>query len=109
MKKEISRKDFLKKLPLLGIAVFSGGILLQKCSNSKTDEDLCSDVSKLTQDEIQTRQEFGYVAKSPYPEKLCDNCELWIKPEEGKFCGGCEIMEGPIHPKGYCTAWAAMT
>lgn len=106
MKNNITRKDFLKKLPLVGVAIFSGGALLQSCSKSK-EEDPCADLSKLTEEEKQTRKEFEYVAKSPYPEKLCDNCEFWLNPAEGEFCGGCEIMEGPINPKGYCTAWVA--
>ena len=109
MKNKINRKEFLKQLPILGIALFGSGLFLQSCSKSKTEEDPCSDLSKLTEDEKETRKDFEYVSKSPYPEKLCDNCELWLAPEEGNFCGGCEIMEGPIHPKGYCNAWVEIT
>ncbi len=106
MNDKMNRKDFLKKLPLLGIAFVGGGLFLQSCGQSKTDEDPCSDLSKLTEEEKQTRKDFEYVAKSPFPDKLCSNCELWIAPGEGKTCGGCEIMQGPINPNGYCTAWA---
>jgi hypothetical protein len=109
MKNEISRKEFLEKLPLLGIAFAGGWLLLHSCSKSETDEDPCADLSKLTAEEKQTREDFEYVSKSPFPDKLCDNCELWLNPEEGKFCGGCEIMEGPIHPKGYCNAWVEVS
>jgi hypothetical protein len=106
MKNKISRKDFLKRLPYIGIALFSGGLVIQSCSKSETDEDPCSDLSKLTEDEKQTRKDFEYLAKSPFPDKLCSNCELWVAPEAGKTCGGCEIMEGPINPNGHCTGWA---
>jgi len=106
MSEKMNRKEFLKKLPLIGIAFVGGGLLLQSCGQSKTDEDPCSDLSKLTEEEKQTRKDFEYVAKSPFPDKLCSNCELWIAPGEGKVCGGCEIMQGPINPNGYCTAWA---
>ncbi len=106
MEKEITRKEFLKKLPLLGMTIVGVGLFLQSCAKSKTDEDPCGDLSKLTEGEKETRNGFEYVSKSPFPDKVCDNCELWLKPEEGKICGGCEIMEGPIHPKGYCNAWA---
>jgi hypothetical protein len=64
-----------------------------------------SDLSGLTPEEKSVRDKFEYVAKSSYPEKLCNNCALWIKLEGDARCGGCNIMKGPIHPKGYCTAW----
>lgn len=106
MKNKINRKEFLKKLPLLGLTIVGGGFILQNCAKSKTDEDPCADLSKLSEEEKQTRKDFEYVSKSQFPDKLCDNCELWVAPEEGTICGGCEIMEGPIHPKGYCNVWA---
>ena len=62
-------------------------------------------ISKLTADEKETRNDFEYVPKSPFPEKLCNNCDLWLEPQEETLCGGCEIMEGPIHPEGYCNVW----
>jgi len=106
MKNKITRKEFLKQLPLLGVAFVGGGLILQSCSKSKTDEDPCADLSKLTASEKATRNAFQYVSKSLYPDKLCDNCELWVAPEKGMICGGCNIMKGPIHPKGYCSGWA---
>jgi len=105
MDNKMNRKEFLKQLPILGIALCSGGLLLQGCSKSQTEEDPCADVSTLTAEEKQTRKDFEYVSKSPFPDKLCENCELWVAPKEGNFCGACEIMEGPIHPKGYCNSW----
>jgi hypothetical protein len=108
MKDDITRKEFLKKLPVIGLAFLGGGLALQSCSKSKTDEDPCADLSKLTEDEKQTRKDFQYIAKSQFPDKLCSNCELWLAPETCKTCGGCEIMEGPINPNGYCTAWVKM-
>ena len=105
MKNNINRKEFLKKLPLLGIVLFGSGLFFHSCKKSETKEDPCADLSKLTPEEKQTRKDFQYAAKSKFPDKLCTNCELWLAPEQGQTCGGCEIMEGPIHPNGYCTAW----
>jgi hypothetical protein len=105
MKNEITRKEFLKKLPLLGVAFTGGGLILHSCSKSKTDEDPCSDLSKLTEEEKQIRKGYEYVAKSPFPNKLCSNCALWLAPETGKTCGGCDVMEGPINPNGHCNVW----
>jgi hypothetical protein len=52
------------------------------------------------------RQTLQYVEESPDPEKLCSNCQLYVAPEEGAACGGCQIIKGPIAPGGYCTSWA---
>ena len=109
MKNIITRKAFLKQLPALGTAIIGGGLFLQSCSKSKTDEDPCADLSKLTAEEKQTRTDFQYIAKTKFPDKLCSNCELWLAPGEGKTCGGCDIMQGPINPNGYCTAWVKIS
>ena len=112
--KDLNRRDFLFKscVPMIGIAVLGG--LFSGCKKSaedktadtpKADKDPCNDLSQLTEEEKAIRKELEYVAESPYPEKVCDNCAVWIKPEEGKVCGGCEIMAGPVHPKGYCASW----
>ena len=53
------------------------------------------------------RNSLQYVDNSPYPEKLCKNCEFW-QPEGAAECGGCQLIKGPIHPMGYCTSWVAM-
>jgi hypothetical protein len=110
--KTLSRRDFiLKKLvPIAGIAVFGG--YTTGCKRSDQQEaakkDPCNDLSGLTEEEKAIRNELEYVAQTPYPEKVCDNCAVWIKPEAGKECGGCEIMAGPVHPKGYCASWIEM-
>ena len=70
----------------------------------------CSDLSGLTSKEIQKRKALGYVSDSPRPSQVCANCQLWIAPEqEGQPCGGCILIQGPIHPKGYCNSWAPQT
>ena len=109
--KDLNRREFILKnlAPMAGIAILGG--LVSGCKKSDTkvaEKDPCSDLSQLTEEEKLIRKELEYVAKSPYPEKVCDNCAVWIKPEEGKVCGGCEIMAGPVHPKGYCASWVEM-
>ena len=118
MKNEITRKEFLKQISLMGTTALAAGLILSACGSSekkaegeaetKAPEDPCSDLSGLTEDEKAVRDEFEYVAETPIPEERCDNCALWIEPEPGSECGGCQIMAGPIHPGGYCTAWVAM-
>jgi len=106
MSNKITRKDFLKQFALLGTSLIGTGSIFIHCKKSETEvKDPCADLTGLTEDDISSRKEFGYVAQSPDPEKLCNNCGLWIESEEGSKCGGCEIMAGPFHPQGYCTAW----
>jgi hypothetical protein len=113
----MTRKEFMRKLSMLGAGFVGAFSFLSSCKKSDKGEqeakkeitdDPCGDLSALTEDEKATRDVFEYVAQSPYPEKLCDNCALWVEPEGENFCGGCEIMAGPIHPKGYCNAWIAV-
>jgi hypothetical protein len=109
MKTGITRKEFLRQFSVIGASLIGSGSILTYCKKSEQKaEDPCADLSGLTEDEISLRKEFEYVAESPYPEKLCSNCGLWIEPIEGEPCGGCEIIAGPFHPNGYCTAWIEM-
>ena len=67
----------------------------------------CTDVSKLTKEQIQTRKALQYVDASPHADKRCSNCRLFKPPAAGEQCGTCQVVPGPIHPKGHCTAWVA--
>lgn len=119
MKDKMNRREFLEKVSLLGIGAIGAGALLNACGGKKEEAapqssgqaakaDPCADLTGLTADEKQLRVTFQYVAESPYPDKLCDNCGFWVAPEGGAACGGCKVIKGPIHPKGHCTSWVAM-
>ena len=128
MNEKMTRGEFLRSLTLMGIGAASFSALISSCSGggdesssqtasrpkqsrpkpstSTATNDPCADVSGLTDTELKMRNEtLSYVAESPDPAKLCDNCKFWIVPEGGSPCGGCELIKGPIHPKGYCTSW----
>ena len=66
----------------------------------------CSDLTGLTEMDLQVRKSLSYTDESPYEDQLCDNCQFWIAGKEGASCGGCVSIRGPIYPKGYCTYWA---
>ncbi len=116
--KKFSRREFLfnSLAPLAGFVVMGSFLSSYKSSDQSAKEqgglkkkaDPCNDLSGLTEEEKRIRTELEYVAISPFPDKVCDNCAVWIKPEEGQECGGCEIMAGPVHPKGYCVSWLAI-
>ena len=124
--RNITRKDFLKRISAAGAMTVGAGALLQACGGGDTQKDSgsgngsgsaskskandpCSDTSGLTEQELKTREQFKYVAETPNPEKRCDNCALYTQPEGDSPCGGCTLVKGPIHPAGYCTAWAPMS
>lgn len=120
MKREMSRRGFLRSIPLYGFGAYSILGSLSCGSNEsnqadtasqpkmeKPESDPCSDLTGLAEADLNIRKTFEYAAKSPVPEKVCDNCQFWVVPEAGAQCGGCQIIKGPINPKGYCKQWVA--
>ena len=112
MKDKISRKDFFKRVVGISFLGFSSAALIQACGGEEKKQVLdqtgpCSDISKLSDSEKQTRVEFEYTIKSPHKDKFCNNCNLFTPPKNGKQCGTCEIVKGPINANGYCTQWIA--
>lgn len=68
--------------------------------------DPCSDLSEVSEAEIQKRESFGYVEQSPIPDKQCHNCNLWLPPGGDHQCGACTLFKGPVKDEAYCTYWA---
>ena len=108
----LSRRLFLQRL---GVAA-GAGVFLSACTPESGEADpemaeegfSCLDTTGLTDMEIQMRQTLAYVDESPYPEKLCNNCQFWQPAATENECGGCQLLKGPIHPQGYCNSWAPM-
>ena len=61
----------------------------------------CNDSSTLSPVETKARNDALYVEPSSSPSTACDICQYWIKGSSGG-CGGCQLLRGPIHPKGTC-------
>ena len=120
----MTRKEFLQSLLVLGFATAGAGTVLSSCGGG-TEETAqtsggsgtksatkpvaaapCTDVSGLTEAELTMRNTtLKYVTQSTDPNKRCDNCKFWTPPEAGQTCGGCQLIKGPIHPKGNCSSW----
>lgn len=64
----------------------------------------CPEQNGLSVQEQAIRTSLKYEDGSQMPGRTCDNCKLYTLPEISS-CGGCKVVPGPIHPKGYCTAW----
>lgn len=65
----------------------------------------CSDQDRLTEQDRGIRASLKYEDGSPIRHRTCDNCKLYTQALPKASCGGCRVVPGPIHPKGYCTAW----
>ncbi len=113
MENMITRKEFLKKLGLIGVAAFGGSTLLTACSKGGEQSgggaaaDPCADISGLSDADKQTRTQFQYATTSADPNKTCDKCALWQGVTGSGPCGACQVVKGPIAVLGTCTAFAA--
>ncbi|SHK95940.1 high-potential iron-sulfur protein [Rhodothermus profundi] len=123
--KRVTRRDFLLRVGALGLAGLGASSLLSACGGGQQQQQTapqpeaasvdtaaaasadfsCTDVSGLTAEEIQMRESLQYTDHSPYPDKTCSNCQLFIPAESPNQCGACQLIKGPIHPDGYCTSW----
>jgi hypothetical protein len=112
MSESITRKNFLKKISFIGVSTFAGGFVLSSCGDPEREtpagfKDECTDLSGLSEADKETREMYEYVGYSPYEDKSCSNCNLYIPPEKGNECGGCQVVKGPINPLGHSSQWIA--
>lgn len=124
--KDVSRRDFLIKASLIGgvvplvLTACGGGtetppaetetpaeMPAETPAETATDTFACTDTSGLTDIEKTQREGTGYVDISTMPDRNCLNCNFWQSGEVADSCGVCQVVKGPIHPKGYCNLWAA--
>lgn len=109
----ITRRDMMKRSLLVLGAAAGAGAVLSGCGDDDGggggDGLTCTDTSGLTEQEIQLRQQQEYTDSSPFEDKVCDNCRFWQAPSQPDSCGTCQVVKGPIHPKGHCKLWAAAT
>jgi rubrerythrin len=104
MRNTLNRRETIRLLvvtPLMAAGLAACG--------KKTEPDSCSDVSALNEGEKTARAALQYTDKSPQPDKRCDLCNYYTAGADPATCGSCQLVKGPIHPKGYCTAFAAKT
>jgi hypothetical protein len=113
--KEYPRRQFINRCFASATMFLGGSLIFARCgSNNPVKEEKtqaksgqpCDDLSDVSAQELEKRQKFGYVNKSPDPDHFCDNCGLHIPPSD-KGCGGCMLFKGPVHPDGYCIQYVA--
>lgn len=131
---DVSRRDFLQRLSIVGAAGIGGSALLSACGGGSEEQaggaggegqtsaqggaataDLqCDDLSALSDAEKQQRaqmvESLSYVDQTENPEQNCANCALYEQPDAepttDNACGGCQLFPGPVHPNGWCSSWA---
>ena len=114
MKESLDRRAFLQRLSFVGLgmaAVVSGcgssdePAAKPQAAKPQAAPDPCGDTSGLTEQDLNIRKSFQYVAQTPEPAKLCTNCQFWVAAPAGQTCGGCQIIKGSINPNGWCSQW----
>lgn len=114
---DYSRRTFIRDFFKFGSACLGFAVITEGCqpedagqkekegSGNSSGSDNCSDLSGVSQEEIQKRDVYGYVEESSYPDMSCSNCSLYLEPDPGSKCGGCVLFEGPVFAEGYCDYW----
>lgn len=114
MELTISRRTLLKSgAGILSLSVLAP-VLLSSCkkpaqaSGDEKNVEPCPSDVVLSTEQIAIRNNLRYVDATPISTRTCDNCRLYTEAMRGTSClGGCKIVPGPIHPKGYCISWLA--
>lgn len=115
MKRVCSRRKFIFATLSASSVLLGAGLLMGSCDSKKAVQeeeestasvDSCSDLSGVSEAEIEKREKLGYVNESPIPDNRCDNCKLYLPSGADKACGGCMLFKGPVYASGYCTYWA---
>jgi len=99
----LSRRSLLQH-GVYVVAIGAAPILLNACTKPEFH---CDDVSGLSEADAALRSALEYRDVSPHGEKKsCSSCAFFKAGKEHQ-CGRCTLVQGPIHPLGYCNSWAA--
>jgi len=70
--------------------------------------DSCVDPDYLSTSDVRLRASLDFTERSPHgSEKECAGCEFFravVGDADG--CGTCQIVQGPVNPRGYCDSWS---
>jgi hypothetical protein len=102
MRDKLTRRSTLK----LMVAVPLCAAVVSACGK-KTEPDSCKDTAGLNDADKATRTTLQYTDRSPEKDRRCAACTYWQPNQDVAQCGGCQLVKGPIHPHGFCTAFAA--
>jgi hypothetical protein len=115
MSDEVTRREFLGRMAVLGAAV-GAAPLLAACAKEEGAETTgdgapvamdCSDLTALTDAEVKTRTDLQYVEASVQADQNCLNCQQYTAGADAATCGTCTLVPGPINAAGWCLSWVA--
>ena len=117
---DYSRRKFIHKSLGMAGALLVATLFLDGCGSNKSGKkiknkkqsdsvDPCSDLSGVSDQELDKRRRFGYTTKSPVPGSFCGNCALYIPAAAENDCGGCLLFKGPVYAEGHCAQYAVKT
>ena len=66
----------------------------------------CTDTTGLAPAAVATRESQAYTDTSAHADRKCNNCRFFTAGA-ANACGTCQVVQGPIHPDGFCNLWAA--
>ena len=100
----LSRRDFIERAAVLGIASAGLGAFVGACTSGGgtltcTDTTGLADAGPAGPSGASVRRRLARGG-----EEL-PQLPAYTPAAEGE-CGGCTVVKGPIHPQGYCTSWA---
>ena len=99
----LSRRQLLAGTMHLAV-ISAAPLVLHACTK---EEFSCSDISGISRKDLELRTSLNYVDRSPHEDtKTCSNCAFFVEGPKN-HCGNCTLVQGPIHPLGYCSSWAA--
>jgi len=100
----LTRRAFLGQFRH-SLYVLGGGLATVALACSKADQS-CVDPDLLSTPERGLRKSQGYVDRSPHGDaKSCRGCQFFTA-ETLADCGSCQILGGPVHASGHCSAWS---
>ena len=109
----VSRRAFIQRLTIFGAAGTAISSVLVGCGGGEgsgtetATAEVCYDPEALPEAQQQLYESLQYVEQSTTEGQYCDNCLQWQPAQAGETCGGCQVLPGPVHPQGWCSAWVA--
>lgn len=108
MSEQLSRRSFLRQSITVSALGIGAGLVLTACGKKSEGGGAtgCNDTSGLAEADKAMRTTNAYVEAAADPAKACDKCQLYVAAAAGAACGGCNVIKGPINPKGSCNLFA---
>lgn len=103
----MSEKRISRRVTLGVLATTPLWVSALSACGKKTEPDSCTDVSALSDAEKTGRTALQYTDKSPDSARVCTLCTYFQPASDPAQCASCKLIKGPVHPKGFCSGFAA--